>query len=122
MKGAPMNLASRIRHARKRRDLSQAMLAHYVGVSRGAVANWESVDGSAPSAARLASIAEVSQVRFEWLATGRGEIAFGLGDGDVPALDAELVTDEYERKLLRCFRFGSKAIRNQLLSIINASR
>lgn len=117
-----MNLASRIRHARKRRGLSQAMLAHCVGVSRGAVANWESVEGNAPSAAKLASIAEIAQVRFEWLATGRGEIAFGLGDGDVPAVDAELVTDEYERKLLRCFRFGSKAVRKQLLCIIDASR
>ena len=116
-----MNLASRIRHARKGRGLSQAKLALYVGVSRGAVANWESVDGNSPSATKLAALAEITKVRFEWLATGRGEISFGIGDGDVPAVDAELVTDEYERELLRCYRFGSKSVRNQLLCIIKAN-
>lgn len=67
-----MKLHERIREARQQLKASQETLAAQVGVTRGAVAQWEMPTGTAPSVENLIKIASLSGVAFEWLATGRG--------------------------------------------------
>jgi len=66
-------LRDRIRHARLVSGLSQAALAEKIGIQRSAVAQWERVNGSSPTVENLCKIATIAAVRFEWLATGRGD-------------------------------------------------
>ena len=68
---------NRIRRARLSAGLSQAALAKETGVRRSAVTQWEKEGGTSPSVANLARIAVVTQVHFEWLATGRGPAGSG---------------------------------------------
>lgn len=98
-----MKLSMRIRIARQRARLSQEALALNLGVTRSAVANWEGAGGVLPASARLAHIARLTNVSFEWLATGRGPLDHG-GNDDTPAAEGEMVHDEYERRLLAAFR------------------
>lgn len=65
-------MCDRIRRARLTAGLSQSQLALEAGVRRSAVAQWEREGGTFPSVQHLACIAIVTQVHFEWLATGRG--------------------------------------------------
>jgi transcriptional regulator with XRE-family HTH domain len=98
-----MKLSMRIRIARQRAGLSQEALALNLGVTRSAVANWEGADGVLPASARLAHIAQLTHVNFEWLATGRGPLDHG-GSDEAPAVEGGRVHDEYERRLLAAFR------------------
>lgn len=66
------NMANRIRRARALARVSQSQLAAQVGVTRSAVAQWESKANVRPSMDHLSRIAIVTEVQFEWLATGRG--------------------------------------------------
>lgn len=65
-------ICDRIRRARLTAGLSQSQLALQVGVRRSAVAQWERRGGTVPSVQHLSTVAVVTQVHFEWLATGRG--------------------------------------------------
>lgn len=107
-------LSVRIRTARVRAGLSQQELARLVGVSRTAVSNWESSARVArPSSERLEIICRLTNVSWEWLATGRGEVS--LKGHDTQALDAELVNDLIERKLLAAFRLAEDEVKKALL-------
>ncbi|PJE77821.1 HTH-type transcriptional regulator Xre [invertebrate metagenome] len=66
-----MNLSTRILQARKNKKLSQQSLADMIGISRSALAQWET-EMSSPSVDNLRKMAELVNVSFEWLATGRG--------------------------------------------------
>lgn len=66
-----MNLTTRILRSRKEKKLSQQALADLIGVSRSALAQWET-NMSSPSLENLRKMAELLEVSFEWLATGRG--------------------------------------------------
>ncbi|MDB2384309.1 helix-turn-helix domain-containing protein [Endozoicomonas sp.] len=66
-----MNLTIRILRSRKEKKLSQQALADLIGVSRSALAQWET-QMSSPSLRNLRKMAEILEVSFEWLATGRG--------------------------------------------------
>ncbi len=112
-----MELPMRIRVARQRARLSQEALAASVGVTRGAVANWECAMGARPATARLEKLARVTGVRHEWLTTGRGGIAYEAGSEEVPAVDAELVHDPAERRLLSAFRSCDAQTRRMLLRL-----
>lgn len=70
------DMATRIRMARQRAAMTQSQLANRVGVTRSAVANWEISTRPKPNVSNLAAIAIETGVSFEWVATGRGEIAF----------------------------------------------
>ena len=70
-----MDMATRVRVARQRAGMTQSQLAERIGVSRGAVANWEVSQRPRPSASNLVEVATTTEVSVEWLATGRGEIA-----------------------------------------------
>lgn len=65
-------MANRIRRARALARLSQSELALQVGVTRSAVAQWESRANIMPSTGHLSRIAVATGTQFEWLATGRG--------------------------------------------------
>jgi transcriptional regulator with XRE-family HTH domain len=109
-----MKLSMRIRVARQRARLSQEALALNLGVTRSAVVNWECADGVFPASRRLAKLAELTNVSFEWLATGRGVIDHNNHeDSDVPAIEAEMVYDELERRMLDAFRRMTPSARRQ---------
>lgn len=104
-----MELSSRIRHARTRAHLSQQELADRLGISRTAVANWESAKPVFPATKRLLRIALLTCVCFEWLSTGYGPIQNDLvPDGTFPDEASEGVDDELEQRLLRAFRAASR--------------
>lgn len=114
-----MMLNMRIRAARLKAGLSQAGMAAALGVGRSAVANWECMNSVAPHCVRLTQIALLTGVSHEWLATGRGTPA--LGQEDVPAVDAEMVDDLLERRLLRAYRAAPPAIRQALLQLAESN-
>ena len=117
-----MKLSMRVRKARHQAGLSQQVLAERMGVTRGAVANWESAV-AVPAARRLARIANVTGVSYEWLATGRGAMLPELGfeDPKTPAIDADFVDDPVERQLLDTFRMASMRARKAALDSLKAS-
>ena len=117
-----MKLSMRIRKARRHAELTQQTLADRMGVTRGAVANWESAV-AVPAARRLARIANVTGVSYEWLATGRGAMLPELGfeDPKTPAIDADFVDDPVERQLLDTFRMASMRARKAALDTLKAS-
>lgn len=101
-----MTAQQRIRLARRHVGLSQAALAAAVGVQRSAVSHWEAIDGKSPSMANLRRVATVTGVQFEWLATGRGRMGISSEEtrDAVAAVDALLVDDPAETRLLAAFR------------------
>ena len=117
-----MKLSMRVSKARHQAGLSQQVLAERMGVTRGAVANWESAV-AVPAARRLARIANVTGVSYEWLATGRGAMLPELGfeDPKTPAIDADFVDDPVERQLLDTFRMASMRARKAALDTLKAS-
>jgi transcriptional regulator with XRE-family HTH domain len=76
------DLAVRLVTVRDHAGWSQTRLAKEVGVSRGAVGQWES-GRTEPSAANLREIAVRAGVDYDWLATGRGHF-FSDPQGPLP--------------------------------------
>ena len=72
-KSSGTRLSDRIRSSRAAAKLSQADLASRLGVTPGAVAQWENPGGTTPGVERLDAIATATGAVFEWLATGRGD-------------------------------------------------
>jgi len=96
-------LPSRIRHARRIAQLTQAAFAKALGVGASAVAQWELPKGTSPTIRHLIDMAALSGVAFEWLATGRGPA--GLGSHETPAVDAiSFTADHNEDRLLAAYR------------------
>ncbi|MCE5182342.1 MAG: helix-turn-helix domain-containing protein [Betaproteobacteria bacterium] len=71
-------IGHRIKEARDAAKLSQAELARVIGVSQPTVSDWESLK-TAPTTDNMSMAAIVLCVRFEWLATGRGEMRYVEG-------------------------------------------
>jgi transcriptional regulator with XRE-family HTH domain len=71
----PTTIAQRIALARWKKDLSQSDLAEKVGVTRGAVGQWET-GATEPSDANLRRVATETDTSYEWLATGRGAVGY----------------------------------------------
>lgn len=68
----PVNtFASRLKETREALGKSQAALAREIGVSPGAVGNWEAGGREAPRS--LLALAKAIGVRAEWLRDGKGE-------------------------------------------------
>lgn len=101
-----MDSAQRIRLARRHAGLSQTQLAQKVGVRRSAVSHWESTEGKNPSMANLRTVATVTQVQFEWLATGRGAMQVSTEQAldSVAAAEAMVIEDDAEMRLIAAFR------------------
>lgn len=113
-----MMLNIRIRRARHSKGFSQADLARQLNVNRSAVANWECA-AKVPSSARLQQLAIVTEVSYEWLATGRGTPS--LHEDWIPAADMEIVEDPDEIRILHAYRECTPADRRNLLQAL-ASR
>ena len=75
-----MNIGERIRLARKEVGLTQDALANRVGVSRSAIAQWETRPNVLPSHANMDALTEVLEVNYEWLAKGNGPMHSGLSE------------------------------------------
>ena len=101
-----MTLTIRLIKTRREKRLSQQALADLIGVSRSALAQWET-DMSRPSLDNLRKIAEVLDVSFEWLATGRGNQYITTNDDEIS--DDEL-DDEINRMLPRLNTRHKKAL------------
>ena len=110
--------AHRIRLARRAAGMSQSQLALELGVQRSAVSHWEAQRGK-PSMNHMRQLALLTGVQIEWLATGRGPMtpsAEALLDS-VAAVDAVLVEDPQERRLLNAFRAAPVQSRLPLLEL-----
>lgn len=114
-----MQLSMRIRIARQRAKLSQEALARLLGVSRGAVANWECAVGSLPATTRLELLAQATGVCFEWLATGRGPITY-TEPIPRPSTEGEWIDDPIERRLVQAYRVASRPLQRMLLRLAEA--
>lgn len=111
----PLN--DRVRHARRVAGLSQSRLAEQLGVGPSAVAQWEVPNGTSPTVAHLAHIAKLTQVAFEWLATGRGAIHLN-GDG-TPAVETSVFAhDMLEERLLVGFRMLSPKRKEAVVRLV----
>ena len=105
-------LNTRIRKARIAKGLSQTELAKKLRINRSAVANWE-CGASKPRSAHLQQFALLTDVSFEWLATGRGSPS--LREEWIPAAAAEIVDDPHEIQLLQAYRTCATADRRSLI-------
>lgn len=112
-----MKLAIRIRVARQYAKLSQAELAEKLGISRGAVANWESANDAHPATSRMVELAVLTGVSVEWLVTGRGRMTHESGGEEVPAVVGEFVHDVAERRLLDAFRRSPARAKSLILQM-----
>jgi transcriptional regulator with XRE-family HTH domain len=115
-----MNSQDRIRLARRHAGFSQARLAEAIGVQRSAVSHWESPQGKNPSVDHLRTMALVTGVTFEWLATGRGKMQLSEDAvlDSVSAADAILVEEPLELRLVQAFREASPKTRVAIVEIV----
>ncbi len=100
----------RIRRARLARGMTQADLAAEIGVSRSAVAQWET-DRAGQVRGNLARIATVLQVSVGYLITGEGEQAGDAGELALLRLYRELRPEDRQlllRTAVRLSRGGGK--------------
>ena len=71
-------LASRLRSVRSEKQLTQEKLAQLIGVSKGAVSQWELGDVTRLGYERVFRLADVLSVEPRWLALGEGEKSQGV--------------------------------------------
>lgn len=100
---APPRLPDRVREARTHAKLSKAELARRVGVCLSAAVQWEHPNGTSPTVANLARIADIADVAFEWLATGRGPMALVVTE-DASTPPFANAANAFEERLLRAVR------------------
>lgn len=98
---ALLHLSDRIRQARTNARMTKTELAERVGVCASAAVQWEHPKGTAPSVTNLMRIAQITEVAFEWLATGRGPSRFSA---DPSAGACASATTFFEERLLHVAR------------------
>ncbi len=113
-----MKLNSRIRQARHHAGFSQQEMSERIGVTRGAVANWESVGATAPTVEHMLKLARLTRVNFEWLATGHGAMTFTETAPAQAHPLPDVVRDGDERWLLQLFRQVPKRQRALVLDVV----
>lgn len=113
------DLGRRVRQARRMVDQNQADFAAAIGVSRSAVANWETGNG-VPDMPNMIRIAEHSGMGFEYLATGRNEQRFApqLVVREPEATYPALTLDANERALVLAWRRLDERKRAALLALV----
>ena len=106
-------LPDRLRRARRLATISQAALAHAIGISPSAVAQWEQQEGTHPGLAHLVAFARVTGVSVDWLVTGAGRPRRSAPAEEPATLTADAYArDAGEEGLLREFRLlGPRARR-----------
>lgn len=113
-----MKLTSRIRLARHNAQLSQQELSARIGVTRGAVANWESDSEITPTVEHMIQLALLTGVNFEWLATGRDARNDDQITSQPVVAPEEFARDSDERCLLQLFREAPKQQRSLILDVV----
>ena len=99
-----MNLSMRIRRARQHLGISQSELARRMKLHRSCVGHWEGVAKANPGPDRLADLARICGISYEWLATGRGSMRLQHDPlHDIPAVFGKLVDDPQALRLLRAW-------------------
>ncbi|WP_369977352.1 helix-turn-helix domain-containing protein [Xanthomonas bundabergensis] len=114
------SIGSRIRRVRSMANLSQSQLAEQVGVKRSAVAQWERDPGTFPSVKNLVKIAVIADVKFEWLATGRGSPQAQPHEFDTVATLSDFAQNEDESRALELLRRLSPKKRHAVCAILEA--
>jgi len=115
-----VSLVNRIREARKLTGISRAELARQVGVKPSAAAQWEQTDGTAPSVRNLIKIASITNVSFEWLATGRGQLRPD-SLSEIPAVAREdFAHNLFEEQMLLLARDTPTKWRDPLVNFMRA--
>lgn len=114
-----VSIGRRIKSAREARGYSQAAFAMFLGVTQGAVYQWES-DKTTPTSRRMSEIAQALGVAYEWIATGNGgESDSYVSDGSkLAALEYQLPQDE--RQLLNAYRKLSKRRQKAILGLMES--
>lgn len=88
-----MKIGERIKEARARQGMSQQALADFLGISRGAVGNWEKANSNNPETDRLSAIAKALNVSVAWL-TGENDNGQEIEPSNVrPAPNINLDSD-----------------------------
>ena len=110
----------RIRLARRAAGMSQKQLAEAVGVQRSAVSHWEAPLGKNPSVSHLRKLTQVTEVQFEWLVTGRGEMSLSreVQLDSIATAEALLIEDPLEFRLVHAFRKVPLRARISLLEVM----
>jgi transcriptional regulator with XRE-family HTH domain len=104
-----MELCTRIKSARERIGLSKSELGRLVGVTPTSCISWELPSGdrnsARPSVENLAKLAIVLNVRFDWLATGRGSMTYspGVQEETPPYAACEDFLPSDQRALLKAY-------------------
>lgn len=118
-----MELGDRIRVAREAAGISKSELARRIGVHPSACIQWESRDGTYPKLENLIQLAVLLDVRLEWLATGRGVMAYGNDLRDerpaYAAAESRLAADE--RRLLGLYRILPPRKRKALFELLDVT-
>lgn len=92
----PSTVGSRIREVRISKDLTQQAFADKIGISRGALANYE-VDRNEPIDAVITLICREFNVREPWLRTGDGEMFKPINrDAAIAAFMGDVMNGEKE--------------------------
>lgn len=124
-RSAQKQIALRVRSARQAARLTQAELAARLGLSRSAVAQWESATGSVPSTASFAGLAAALGCHFEWLATGQGPRApVRRASPDPQGEPAQAVDfryfarDDEEERLIEAFRALDDFDRTAVMTLV----
>lgn len=112
------SMSSRIRRARSAAKLSQSQLAMLTGVQRSAVAQWEREGGTSPNVEHLALVAVSTNVRFEWLATGRGVERLDGNEFELAVMVQDFAQDELESRVLGYVRRLSPKKRQMACAIL----
>ncbi|MBS0214733.1 MAG: helix-turn-helix transcriptional regulator [Proteobacteria bacterium] len=115
-----MDLATRIRAARRQSGMSQKTMAVQLGVSRGAIANWESSGHAQPSRTNLGKVAAITGVKIEWLARGHGSMIPCPFPDDTTDNGPLIARDAVEARLLNVFRLSSENDKSLIMEVIDS--
>jgi len=109
-----IGLFFRLRQAREMMGISKSELARRIGVRPSAAIQWERENGTFPSTSHLIHIAIISNVSFDWLATGRG-----FARGQLETLSADSIAiDFFEENLLTLCRRLPQNARAPLIAFL----
>lgn len=100
--------------------MSRAELAREVGVGTSAAVQWEQIKGTSPSVANLATLAQITDVSFEWLATGRGSARLGVANEPSAIHKDCMAHDLFEEQILCVARKVPRAHREHLMRFLMA--
>lgn len=112
-------LRERVRWTRRRTCLAQTHLAEKIGVTRGAVANWET-GRAEPRRKHMARLAILAHVDYDWLTTGRGEANQSDDKNNLTLAHLEFATESDERELLSVYKACSFVNRCRILDLARA--